>query len=151
MSLKAQGLGLCPLREPVLSQPMTQIHSAASLGPRGSGWQCLEKASARGCLVYGCKCVCVLEEERPSPRVGTPQRPEAWEVCWASQSNHLVVQVGKLRPGRKGLAQGPPASRRLEPRRRPGKWGTWASAPALLHPRKLLQPFWKRERQSWWL
>lgn len=62
-----------PTADPVLSQPMTQIHSGASLGQRGSSWQCLEKARAGGvCLEYGCKCVCL----RGGGGMGNHHHPE---------------------------------------------------------------------------
>lgn len=99
LSLRTQGLGLCPLRDPVLSQPMTQIHSTAGLGQRGSGWQCLEKARAGGmCLGYGCKYVRILEAKHPSPRAGKPHRGQSPGRSAGSYSQPPVVQRGKPRP-----------------------------------------------------
>lgn len=139
LSLRTQGLGLCPLRDPVLSQPMTQIHSTAGLGQRGSGWQCLEKARAGGmCLGYGCKYVRILEAKHPSPRAGKPHRGQSPgrsagsyspTRCGTERETKAKAQEGRDLPRVLQLAGGRATSS--------GSRDTWISVPALLHLSKL--------------
>lgn len=57
VSLRIQDLGLCPLRTQFGASPVTQTHSAASLGQRGKLLAVFGKGQAGGvCLGYGCKC-----------------------------------------------------------------------------------------------
>lgn len=126
MSLRTQGLGLCPLQDPVLGQHMSQIHSAARYtklsiwGKRGSRWQCLEKDR----VGIGCECVCILGEEHPSPRVGTPHRGQSpGESHWILDSNPLVVQMGKMTPKKEGMGPGSSSWLVTEPKFRLGEQG----------------------------
>lgn len=98
VSLSTQGLGLCPLRDPYLSQLMTQIRSAASLGPEGKRLMVMEKARAQGVSEQACKCACILGD-------GHPSETRVLGIL-IFKSTPLVVQMGRLKPQKKGTSQG---------------------------------------------
>lgn len=81
---------------------MTQIHSAAGWGQRGSGWQCLEKAWAGGTeWETDANVSAFWRKGTHHPELAHLTEARGLEsLCWALLSNHLVVQVREAQEGR---------------------------------------------------
>lgn len=139
MSLRTQGLGLCPLRDSVLSQPMTQIHSTASLGPGGSGWQCGKGQDWRSVSGYGCECVCIPEEERQSPHRGQSLGKSAGSYS----PSPLWYRWGNQGPGRKGSL--PRVLQLVSGRSNLGSRGHLGFSPSSAPSQQVTAPFQKKE------
>lgn len=99
LSLRTQGLGLCPLRDPVLSQPMTQIHSTAGLGQRGSGWQFWRRPELEECVWdMGANMYAFWRQSTHHPELANLTEARVLEGLLDLTVQPPVVQRGKPRP-----------------------------------------------------